>query len=205
MPHAEVRLPVPGHDAELTVVRHGHYGRPLLAFPSESGSAGDFESQGMLDAVRHLVDAGRVSIFAVDAMDGSGTLTLRTRADEHHVVVEVCDTGAGMTDEVAAHAFEPFFTTKGVGQGTGLGLSQVFGFAKQSDGDIIVESEVGCGTVFTLYLPRAEERTANLPGAVPEGLADGHGTCVLVVEDNPVNSEVAQALLEAAGLRVESA
>jgi len=70
MPHAEVRLPVPGHDAELTVVRHGHYGRPLLAFPSEGGSAADFEGQGMLDAVRDLVDAGRVSVFAVDAMDG---------------------------------------------------------------------------------------------------------------------------------------
>ena len=56
---------------------------------------------------------------AVDAMDGAGTLTVRTYADERHVVVEVCDTGAGMTDEVAAHAFEPFFTTKEVGKGTG--------------------------------------------------------------------------------------
>ena len=70
MHRAEARLRVPGHDAELTVVRHGHYGRPLLAFPSEGGSAGDFEGNGMLDAIRDLVDAGRVSVFAVDSMDG---------------------------------------------------------------------------------------------------------------------------------------
>lgn len=69
MHRAEARLRVPGHDAELTVVRHGHYGRPLLAFPSEGGSAGDFESNGMLDAIRDLVDAGRVSVFAVDSLD----------------------------------------------------------------------------------------------------------------------------------------
>jgi esterase/lipase superfamily enzyme len=61
---------VPGHDVELTVVRHGHYGRPLLAFPSEGGSAADFEGNGMLDAIRDLVDAGRVSVFAVDSWDG---------------------------------------------------------------------------------------------------------------------------------------
>ena len=59
---------------------------------------------------------------AVDAMDGAGTLTVRTSADDRHVVVEICDTGGGMTEEVAAHAFEPFFTTKDVGKGTGLGL-----------------------------------------------------------------------------------
>ena len=70
MPHAETHLRVPGHDAELRVVRHGHWGRPLLAFPSEGGSAGDFEANGMLDAVGDLVDAGRVSVFAVDSVDG---------------------------------------------------------------------------------------------------------------------------------------
>ncbi|PRY62871.1 esterase/lipase superfamily enzyme [Knoellia remsis] len=70
MPHAEVSLQVPGLDTELSVVRHGHWGRPLLAFPSEGGSAVDFEGHGMLDAVRDLVDAGRVSVFAVDSLDG---------------------------------------------------------------------------------------------------------------------------------------
>lgn len=70
MHRAEARLRVPGHEAELRVVRLGHYGRPMLAFPSEGGSAADFEGRGMLDAIRGLVDAGRVSVFAVDSMDG---------------------------------------------------------------------------------------------------------------------------------------
>jgi len=70
MHRAEVRLRVPGHEADLAVVRHGHYGRPLLAFPSEGGSATDFEHQGMLHAIRELVEDGRVSVFAVDSLDG---------------------------------------------------------------------------------------------------------------------------------------
>jgi signal transduction histidine kinase len=91
---------------------------------------------------------------AVDAMDGSGTLTLRTTADEHHVVVEVCDTGAGMTPEVAAHAFEPFFTTKEVGKGTGLGLDISRRIVvERHGGDIDVRSEPG-RTVVAVRLPR---------------------------------------------------
>jgi signal transduction histidine kinase len=91
---------------------------------------------------------------AVDAMDGSGTLTLRTTADEHHVVVEVCDTGAGMTAEVAAHAFEPFFTTKEVGKGTGLGLDISRRIVvERHGGDIDVRSEPG-RTVVAVRLPR---------------------------------------------------
>jgi len=80
--------------------------------------------------------------------------------------------------------FEPFFTTKGVGQGTGLGLSQVFGFAKQSGGEVTVTSKVGTGSTFTLYLPEVSGVAATVAGSDPEPLADGHGTCVLVVEDN---------------------
>ena len=65
-----VRLPVPGHDGDLEVVRHGSWGRPVLLFPSEGGSARDAEHNGMLDSVRHLVDAGRMSLFCVDSLDG---------------------------------------------------------------------------------------------------------------------------------------
>ena len=70
MERRSVRLGVPGHDTELEVVRHGHWGRPVLLFPSEAGSAHDAEGNGMLAAVAPLVDAGRVSLFTVDSLDG---------------------------------------------------------------------------------------------------------------------------------------
>ncbi len=91
---------------------------------------------------------------AVDAMDGAGTLTIRTSADDQHVVVEVCDTGTGMTEEVASHAFEPFFTTKEVGKGTGLGLDisrRII--VERHGGEIAVESVPG-RTVVRVRLPR---------------------------------------------------
>ena len=83
-----------------------------------------------------------------------------------YVAVAITDTGSGIPADQIERIFEPFFTTKGVGQGTGLGLSQVFGFAKQSGGEVIVESMVGQGTTFTLYLPRVAERR---PRSRPRG------------------------------------
>ena len=143
-----------------------------------------------------------MAVNARDAMDGEGALAVRVREVSamppirghkggagRFVAVSLADTGAGIPPDKIEQVFEPFFTTKEVGKGTGLGLSQVYGFAKQSGGDVAVESEVGRGTTFTLYLPRAErevaerasagaERTA---AAAPEG---GRGCRVLVVEDN---------------------
>ncbi len=100
--------------------------------------------------------------------------------------MSVTDTGIGIPKDQFERIFEPFFTTKQVGQGTGLGLSQVFGFAKQSGGEVVVASEVGKGSTFTLYLPRAA--ASGRPRQMPEEDApprDGHGMTVLVVEDNP--------------------
>ena len=100
------------------------------------------------------------------------------------VAVTIADTGAGIPADAVDRIFEPFFTTKGVGKGTGLGLSQVFGFAKQSGGDIRVDSTPGEGATFTLYLPRAyPDGTQAIDGPVDERV-DGEGVCVLVVEDN---------------------
>ena len=90
---------------------------------------------------------------AVDAMDGSGTLTVRTYADDRHVVVEICDTGHGMTDAVAAHAFEPFFTTKEVGKGTGLGLDISRRIVVERHGGDIGVDSLSSATVVRVRLP----------------------------------------------------
>jgi CheY-like chemotaxis protein len=148
-------------------------------------------------------------VNARDAMDGEGRLTITVHAASEippvrahpartgdFVAVCIGDTGRGMAPELLPQIFEPFFTTKGVGHGTGLGLSQVFGFAKQSGGDVSVESAVGKGTTFIVYLPRAAAEVHVLE-AEPAPLVDGHGTCVLVVEDNvEVGSFATQTLAE---------
>src|SRR5206468_11100460 len=101
----------------------------------------------------------------------------------------VTDTGCGMAPEILEHAFEPFFTTKPVGKGTGLGLSQIFGFAHQSGGEVGIESEVGRGTVVSIYLPRTEAAApVRLHPAIQRAdHADVHvaGARILLVEDDP--------------------
>ena len=150
-----------------------------------------------------------MAVNARDAMNGEGRLSIsvhsiesipavRSHAPVSGDFVAVCieDTGSGIAPDDIERIFEPFFTTKEVGHGTGLGLSQVFGFAKQSGGEVRVQSEVGKGTLFVLYLPRVE---AVAPAATiePEPLIDGHGTRVLVVEDNiDVGTFATQALAE---------
>ena len=155
-------------------------------------------------------------INARDAMPGGGRLTVGTfnadldDADPGHesisgkfVVLAVTDTGTGMATEVLEHVFEPFFTTKEVGQGSGLGLSMVYGFAKQSGGQLTVFSEPGHGTTVRLYLPRAEaiERHAE-PEAPREATPRSRGEIVLVVEDNPDVRSLTTTLLGGLGYRV---
>jgi PAS domain S-box-containing protein len=140
-----------------------------------------------------------LAINARDAMPDGGTLTIEsenvTLDDDyaaHHVEVTsgdyvmlaVSDTGTGMSQEVIARAFEPFFTTKVEGQGTGLGLSQVFGWVKQSGGHIKIYSELGHGTTIKLYLPRAEASESDKGPRVEVATPRGDET-IMVVEDNP--------------------
>jgi two-component system NtrC family sensor kinase len=140
-----------------------------------------------------------IAVNARDAMQGAGRLTITVRAADAlprtppppppasagFVAVSIADTGTGIPADQFERIFEPFFTTKQVGQGTGLGLSQVFGFAKQSGGEVDVESVVGEGSTFTLYLPRVAGRDA-VPNVTPveEAVVDGHGMSILIVEDN---------------------
>jgi PAS domain S-box-containing protein len=117
-------------------------------------------------------------------------------------MVEVSDTGVGMSAETASQIFEPFFTTKELGKGTGLGLSMVFGFLRQSGGHVNVYSEPGVGTTFRLYLPRAV--TEALPDVVSDtrSVVAGTGETILVVEDNPAMRRVVLRQLRELGYRV---
>ncbi|MFP4396318.1 MAG: ATP-binding protein, partial [Anaerolineales bacterium] len=98
--------------------------------------------------------------------------------------IAVTDNGSGIPPKARPHIFEPFFTTKEVGQGTGLGLSQVFGIVKQHEGHIDVTSQVGRGTTFTIYLPALQVRPSTPPAIESGSLIRGQGETVLVVEDN---------------------
>jgi len=162
-----------------------------------------------------------VAINARDAMPDGGKLTIETGnafldedycrqngevAPGQYVMIAVTDTGAGMPADVAARAFDPFFTTKPAGRGTGLGLSQVYGFIKQSRGHIKIYSEIGAGTTVKIYLPRlisaaegAAQPTVPTPEIVPKGAAS---EVVLVVEDDPLMRETTADALRDLGYTV---
>ena len=145
------------------------------------------------------------AINARDAMPDGGKLNISTRnapgPDGDFVCVALADTGTGMSRETLARVFEPFFTTKPVGEGTGLGLSQIHGFATQSGGRAEIRSELGEGTTIEIYLPRADVSPAAVRS--PDGrIAMGDGKLVLLVEDNDQVREFARGLLTDLGFRV---
>jgi PAS domain S-box-containing protein len=155
-----------------------------------------------------------LAVNARDAMPEGGTLTIETsnaRLDGtgapgeevkpgDYAMIAVRDTGVGMTQDVKVRAFEPFYTTKETGRGSGLGLSQVYGFARQSGGHVTIVSAPGAGTTIRLYLPRLAGEAAGVDGMVAqERLAapTGRGRTVLVVEDDAdVRTHSADALRE---------
>ena len=157
-------------------------------------------------------------INARDAMPDGGKLTVETankwlddRAAKErelppgqYVSLCVTDTGSGMSPEVKARAFDPFFTTKPLGQGTGLGLSMIYGFVRQSGGQVRIYSEEGQGSTMCLYLPRhLGEETEGEPLSHPSAADyDGHGETVLVIDDEPIVRMLIVDVLEMAGYRV---
>jgi CheY-like chemotaxis protein len=178
---------------------------PALADPSQ-----------IEDAILNL------AVNARDAMPKGGRLVIET-ANEHldeayaahnievspgdYVALTVTDSGIGMTPEVAERVFEPFFTTKEVGRGTGLGLSMVYGFIKQSRGHVKVYSEVGHGTSIRLYLPRAGsgEAAASTGAASAPPLQPNGRETILVVEDSTPVRKVAVSMLRSLGYEVREA
>ena len=162
-----------------------------------------------------------LSLNARDAMPDGGTLVIETAntiLDEDYVklnpnaragefvMISVSDTGTGMTDEVIEKAFEPFFTTKDQGKGTGLGLSMAYGFVQRSGGHLKIYSEVGEGTTFHIYLPRAHEETSgdeetiDIRDSVPGG-----SETILIVDDEQDLADIAVTLLEGLGYKTFSA
>jgi PAS domain S-box-containing protein len=152
-----------------------------------------------------MPEGGRLTIGAENARFGSPDALDDTGVPPgQYVRIVVTDTGSGMTPEVIARAFDPFFTTKPVGQGTGLGLSQVYGFVRQSGGHVTIHSEPGQGTTVSLYLPRllsakSEEAVAEAPRELPRGEAQ---EVVLVVEDEAVVRQFTVDALAELGYRV---
>jgi PAS domain S-box-containing protein len=162
-----------------------------------------------------------LALNARDAMPRGGKITLETFPSElttaytgtkpgtsvkpgHYTVLAVSDTGHGMDRDTLNHIFEPFFTTKGVGQGTGLGLSTVYGIVKQSDGYIWVYSEPGQGTTFKIYFPVRLGALADLP-PVPLAAKARKGASILLVEDEPSVRYIMRRTLEEAGYTVHEA
>jgi PAS domain S-box-containing protein len=157
-----------------------------------------------------------LAINARDAMPNGGKLRIGTTnthlegvlpdspalSPGDYICISVADTGSGMSHEVLTRAFDPFFTTKPLGQGTGLGLSMIYGFAKQSNGHVVIESSPGEGTTVKLYLPRHEGEVIS-DGAITEIVAEpkSAGERILVVEDEPVVRAVIVELLQEKGYR----
>ena len=160
-----------------------------------------------------------LAINARDAMEIGGTLKVSTAnvrpgppgaAEEpaagDYVAICVSDTGAGMSPEVRTKVFEPFFTTKEIGKGSGLGLSQVLGFAKQSGGGVRIESQPGRGTAVHIFLPRANAAPQAQPEAADEGATVSRpGAVILLVDDDTAVRDVTAAMLRELGYTVEEA
>lgn len=170
----------------------------------------------MVDPTQIELVVLNLAINARDAMEVGGTLTVETanvvlgpplRPEQpmagDYVMVAVSDTGSGMSDEVLAKAFEPFFTTKSVGKGSGLGLSQVYGLAKQSGGGVRIATRPGHGTSVKVYLPRARAIVQAEPGRRRQPVdRQPKGAIVLLVDDDGAVREVTAAMLRDLGYGV---
>jgi signal transduction histidine kinase len=171
----------------------------------------------MVDPTQLELAILNLAINARDAMEVGGTLTVETENTTlgppcypeeppagEYVSVKVSDTGTGMTDAVRAKVFEPFFTTKEIGKGSGLGLSQVLGFAKQSGGGVRIDSETGEGTTVRIFLPRARMKAVKTQSGPLSTVTNWHlqGATILLVDDDNQVREVTRAMLHELGHRV---
>jgi PAS domain S-box-containing protein len=206
-------------DVNATVLDIAKLLRPTLGEQVEVNSILEPETASAhIDASQLANSLLNMAINARDAMPNGGKLLLETRnvvLDEayaqanpdarpgRYVMLAVSDTGAGMSQDVMDKVFEPFFTTKDVGKGSGLGLSMVYGFVKQSGGHIRIYSEVGHGTTIKLYLPPARGEVEAAP-ATAAALPGGHET-IMVVEDDALVRNFVSGQLQSLGYRTVGA
>jgi signal transduction histidine kinase len=149
-----------------------------------------------------MPDGGRLTIETANAVLDTDYTSLHADVEPgDYVVVSVSDTGTGMPPDVVTKAVDPFFTTKPVGEGTGLGLSMIYGFAKQSGGHLRIYSEVGQGTTVKLYLPRALQDAVDLDTSAVD-TPRGQGETILVVEDDTTVRLIVSDVLEELGYHV---
>ena len=153
-----------------------------------------------------MPDGGRLTIETANTVVDSREALARDLQPGPYIRLSVADTGTGMAADVIARAFDPFFTTKPLGHGTGLGLSMIYGFVRQSGGQVRIESEVGQGTTMSLYLPRhaaAPDETA--PVAPSPQTDDGGGKTILVIDDEPtMRMLVSEVLIDAGYTLIEA-
>ncbi len=181
------------------------------------GSAGVWQIEADVSQLESALV--NLAINSRDAMPNGGAVTIEASniyADQsycrqnpevspgQYVLIAVSDQGSGMAPDVASHAFEPFFTTKEVGHGTGLGLSQVYGFVKQSGGHVKIYSEVGQGTTVKIYVPRYRGKDRADEPANDEAIGHGDGETILVVEDNEEVRAYVTEVLKDLGYRVKA-
>ncbi|MCK4515168.1 MAG: response regulator, partial [Spirochaetaceae bacterium] len=165
----------------------------------EQPAAGEYVVEADLAQIHHVI--ANLVLNARDAMPDGGEVRvelsrIEARGEERcaacderifgeWVCLSVVDSGSGIAPEVASHIFEPFYTTKDSGEGTGLGLSQVYGIVSQHGGHITVHSEQGEGAVFTIYLPPADQSSEAEDEGIQPAILKGHGETILLVEDEP--------------------
>jgi CheY-like chemotaxis protein len=153
-----------------------------------------------------IADVGKITIQTGKA--SFDEITCESYADcipGDYICVSVSDNGCGMDKETASHIFEPFFTTKGLGQGTGLGLSTVYGIVKQNEGFIDLHSEPGRGTAFTIYLPPHDDEAVEQKETILADIQPGRGETILIVEDDLILMEMGEMMLQRLGYTVLSA
>ncbi len=188
-----------GPTIELTMCRTEGLGATMVDAPQLENALLNLcinARDAMPEGGKLIIETANVSVDVIDA-------ARRDLKPGRYILLSVTDTGIGMPPDVVERVFEPFYTTKPLGQGTGLGLSMVYGFIRQSGGQIRIHSEVGKGTRIELYLPRTEGATkaAQIDAARPEA-GDGAGEIILLIEDEQPIREMVSDVLEEAGYRV---